>query len=401
MIVAGVMSGTSADGIDVALVRVSDAGHGSSQATGLEAHSGRGRGRPRYTRFELLGQAAFPYPKAVRTAVLAAMNASRTSVADLARLNFLLGDLYAEAVLATQRKLRIKAQLVGCHGQTLFHQGEPQSFLGRKVAVTWQTGEGAVVAARVGIPVVSDFRPADMAAGGKGAPLVPFLDYLLYRHARVGRIVQNIGGIANLTAIPAGALSERVVAFDTGPGNMVMDAVTERLFSKPYDRDGRIAASGRIVEDVVAGILRERFFQKKPPKAAGREEFGREFAQAFVRRCGRAAKADVVATATALTARSIGDAIRKFVMKRNRPYGELIVSGGGAQNPTLLAMLANELKPMGISLRLSDEFGLPSGAKEAAAFALLAYETWNRRPSNIPSATGAQRAAILGKISYA
>ena len=251
------------------------------------------------------------------------------------------------------------------------------------------------------MPVVSDFRPADMAAGGKGAPLVPFLDYLLYRDPRVGRIVQNIGGIANLTAIPAGASTERVIAFDTGPGNMVIDAVTDRLFGKPYDRDGRIAASGAVLEHVVSEALRLPFFRRKPPKTAGREEFGREFAEQFIKRCGRANKADVVATATALTARSIADALRRFVLRRRGRFSEFVVSGGGANNPTLLAMLANELRPLGLKMRSSDEFGLPSEAKEAAAFALMAFETWNRRASNVPSATGAKRAAILGKISYA
>jgi anhydro-N-acetylmuramic acid kinase len=333
--------------------------------------------------------------------VLEAMNATRASVANLARLNFLLAELYAEAVLTTQRRFRLKAELIGCHGQTLYHQGEPANFLGRKLAVTWQTGEGAVIAARVGIPVVSDFRPADMAAGGKGAPLVPFLDYLLYRDQQVGRIVQNIGGIANLTAIPAGASPKQVTAFDTGPGNMVIDGVTDRLFGQPYDRDGRIAASGGVLEPVVAEVLRLPFFRRKPPKTAGREEFGREFAQRFGKRCGRASKADVVATATALTARSIADALRRFVLPRRGSFREFVVSGGGANNPTLLAMLANELRPLHLTIRASDEFGLPSEAKEAAAFALMAYETWNRRPSNIPSATGAKRPAILGKISYA
>jgi len=168
--------------------------------------------------------------------VLAAMNSSSTSVADLARLNFLLGELYAEAVLAAQKKLRVKVDLIGCHGQTLYHQGTPARFLGKRLAVTWQTGEGAVIAARVGVPVVSDFRPADMAAGGKGAPLVPYLDYLLYCDPNIGRVAQNIGGIANLTAIPAGASLDQVMAFDTGPGNMVMDALTEQLFSQPFDR---------------------------------------------------------------------------------------------------------------------------------------------------------------------
>jgi anhydro-N-acetylmuramic acid kinase len=382
MIVAGVMSGTSADGIDVALVRISSASD---------------RSKPR---IKFLGHAAFPYPKDVRRAVLAAMNAPRASVADLARLNFLLAGLYAEAVLATQRRFRIKAELVGCHGQTLYHQGDPAPFLGRKLAVTWQTGEGAVIAARVGVPVVSDFRPADIAAGGKGAPLVPFFDYLMYRDARVGCVVQNIGGIANLTAVPAGASLDKVLAFDTGPGNMVIDAVTERLFGERYDREGRIAASGAVLEHVVAGLLRLPFFRRKPPKTAGREEFGREFVQEFMKRCGRANKRDVVATATALTARSIAEALRRFVITRRSSFSEFIISGGGVNNPTLLAMLANELRPFGLRIRVSDKFGVPSEAKEAMAFALLAYQTWKRQPSNVPSATGAKGPAILGKISY-
>jgi anhydro-N-acetylmuramic acid kinase len=393
VIVAGIMSGTSADGIDVALVRISD--------PSLRA-GGRRKGQPRFARrFQLLGHEHFAYPGPVRRAVLAAMNAPSANVADLARLNFLLAELYADTVLAAQRRFRLKAELIGCHGQTLYHQGEAQRFLGRRVGVTWQSGEGAVIAARVGVPAVSDFRPADMAAGGKGAPLVPFLDYLLYRDEKIGRIVQNIGGIANLTAIPAAALPNKVIAFDTGPGNMVIDAATEKLFGKAFDRDGRIAASGNASEDVIASILRQPFFRQRPPKTAGREEFGKEFARDFLKRCGRITKEDVVATATALTARSIAGAIGRFVMKRRASYGEIVVSGGGANNPTLLAMLANELRPLGVSVRLSDEFGLPSAAKEAAAFALLAYETWHRRPSNLPSATGAKRPAILGKISYA
>jgi anhydro-N-acetylmuramic acid kinase len=303
--------------------------------------------------------------------------------------------------LATQRKFRRQAELIGCHGQTIYHQGEAANFLGRKLAVTWQTGEGAVLAGRVGAPVVSDFRPADMAAGGKGAPLVPFLDYLLYRDARVGRVVQNIGGIGNLSAVPAGAAAEQVTAFDTGPGNMVIDALMERLFHKPYDRDGKIAASGRVLESVLAQTLRAPFFRAKPPKTAGREEFGREFAALFLRRCGRRArKPDIVATATALTARSIADAVRRHVLPRGK-FREFVVAGGGAKNPTLMAILANELGALDLKLRSSDEFGLPAEAKEAVAFAVLAYQTWNHRPANVPSATGARRPAILGKISHA
>ena len=197
------------------------------------------------------------------------MNATKASVADLARLNFLLGELYSDAVLAHSAQVPNKADLVGCHGQTLYHQGEPQLYLGRKVAATWQTGEGAIVAARVGVPVVSDFRPADMAAGGKGAPLVPFLDYMLFRDARVGRIVQNIGGIANLTAIPARAAASDVFAFDTGPGNMVIDAVTEKLFGQPFDRGGKIAASGKVLDKVIPAVLQRRFLSRQAPENGG------------------------------------------------------------------------------------------------------------------------------------
>jgi anhydro-N-acetylmuramic acid kinase len=311
-----------------------------------------------------------------------------------------LGELYAEAVLATERQYALKSELVGCHGQTLYHQGEPESFLGRSLAVTWQTGEGSVIAARVGVPVVTDFRPADMAAGGKGAPLVPFLDYILYRSPSLGRVVQNIGGIANLTAIPAGCSPQHVLAFDTGPGNMVIDAVMDQLYDKPYDIDGYIAATGTVLEHVLSELLRASFFLRKPPKTAGREEFGREFVGDFLRRCRRSRKQDIVATATALTARSIAQSLRRFVVKRPGSFKELVVSGGGAKNPTLLSMMNAELSKLGIQLRLSDEFGLPTEAKEAVAFALLAFQSWHKQPSNIPSATGATRPAIMGKVSY-
>jgi anhydro-N-acetylmuramic acid kinase len=418
MIVAGVMSGTSADGINVAFVRMGDTGR---QAGDRRCGVGR-RGRPPHigpphTELELLGHAEFPYPANVRRLVLASMNSQRATVADLARLNFLLGELYAQAVLSTQKKLRLKAELVGCHGQTLYHQGTPALFLGEQLAVTWQTGEASLIAARVGVPVVSDFRPSDMAAGGKGAPLVPYLDYLLYRDPSIGRIALNIGGIANLTAIPAKASLDQVIAFDTGPGNMLIDALAEQLFGQACDRDGKIAASGRVLEHVLARFVRESFFRQKPPRTAGREEFGGEFAREFLHACRVAPSAsaptqsvrssrtatvekrDVIATATAFAARSIRSAIHKFVLSK-ASFSEVIVSGGGTRNPTLMAGLANELRELGMHLRSSDEFGIPSEAKEAVAFAMLAFATWNRRPSNVPSATGAKRPAVLGKICY-
>ena len=322
MIVAGVMSGTSADGINVALARI--------------------QGRGFRSRLELLAHYQFPYPDNVRRAVLATMNAKAASVADLARLNFLLGEHYADAVRTAQRRARVECELIGCHGQTLYHQGNPALFLGRRVACTWQTGETAIIAAKLGVPIVSDFRPADMAVGGKGAPLVPFLDYILYRHLRYGRIVQNLGGIGNLTAIPPRALPEDVVAFDTGPGNMLIDAVAEQLFNRSYDRNGRLAARGEPLERVLQQVLRHPFFRQKPPKTAGREQFGREFVRDFLRLCRRADENDIIATATALTARSVGIAVRRFALPLvDLPFRfrEFVVSGGGTKNATLLRMI--------------------------------------------------------------
>jgi len=379
LIVAGVMSGTSADGVDVAVVRI--------------------QGRGSYLSFDLLLHDYSEYPKPIRQAVLAAMNAGRTSVAELSRLNFRLGEFYADAVARAQKKAGKKLDLVGCHGQTIYHQGTAEPYLGEKIACTWQTGEGSVVAARLGVPVVSDFRPADMAAGGKGAPLVPLLDYAIFRSKHKGMIVQNIGGIANLTAIPADAQPDEMTAFDTGPGNMVIDRLMQVLFGKPFDRDGATARKGTILKPMLEELLDADYFKLKPPKTAGREEFGAEYADRFLRRCGKAAKADVIATATALTARSMAQAVHRFVLKRGR-YHDWVVSGGGTKNAALMSMLEKEAAELGLWLRHSDSFGIPSGAKEAVAFALLAYQTWNQLPGNVPSATGAKRAAVLGKISY-
>jgi len=383
MIVAGVMSGTSADGVNVALARI--------------------LGRNTSLRWQLLGHAAFPYPAAVRNFALKQMNAASARVADLARLNFLLAEIYADAVQQTLREFKVtKLELIGCHGQTLYHQGEPAPFLGRKLAVTWQTGEGAVLAGRTGVPVVSDFRPADMAAGGKGAPLVPMLDLLVYRHRRRGRILQNIGGIGNLTAIPAGAKSDQVIAFDTGPGNMVIDACMERLYGRRFDKDGRIAGSGSVLQNVLAKVLHQPFFRKQPPKTAGREEFGREFVFRFLKLCGRARPQDVIATATEITAVSIAKALGDFVLGDfSGQYRDFVCAGGGTRNKALVRSLRKRLSALNLEWHTSDEFGVPAEAKEALAFALLAYLTWNRQPGNIPSATGASRPAILGKISYA
>jgi anhydro-N-acetylmuramic acid kinase len=379
LIVAGVMSGTSADGIDVAIARV--------------------LGRRFDLRFELLAHQHFAYPRAVRETVLKTMNATRIGVAELSRLNFLLGELYAEAIRKTQHAGKFKLELIGCHGQTIYHQGDPALYLGKKISCTWQTGEGAVIAARLKVPVVSDFRPADMAAGGKGAPLVPFLDYAVFRSRHVGRIAQNIGGIANLTAIAPNAKPENVLAFDTGPGNMVIDQLMQLLFGQPYDRNGEVARRGRILQPILEESLKLPFLRRKPPKTAGREEFGAVCARNFLRRCRKASREDVIATATALTVHSISDALKRFVSPQG-DFRDYIVSGGGARNRTLMRMLEAETSKLGLRLGHSDDFGIPSQAKESLAFALLAYQTWNKQPANIPSATGATHPAVLGKISY-
>jgi anhydro-N-acetylmuramic acid kinase len=399
MTVAGIMSGTSADGIDVAVVRIANRSHPSRKNKDAAKV-----GRPTQPKLTLLAHEGFRFPAALRRAVLAAMNAESISTAELARLNWRLGLAYAEAVQATTQRHKIKLDLIGCHGQTLFHQAKAAAYAGRKFACTWQAGETAMLAATLGVPVVSNFRPADMAAGGQGAPLVPLLDYVLFADARRGRVLQNIGGIANLTAIPAGANAKQVIAFDTGPGNMVIDALAQQLFGKPFDRNGALAAEGTVLEPVLAAELRNPYYRLKPPRTAGREQFGRAYVADFSVACSKASRKpeDALATATALTAETIAASFSRFVLVKMRKSPiDYVVSGGGARNATLMAMLAQRLEPLGCELAASEEFGLPAEAKEAAAFALLAWQTWHRLPGNVPAATGARKAAILGQVTYA
>ncbi len=396
MTVAGVMSGTSADGIDVAVVRIAG------------THPRRNKrvkdGATPSLKLTLLAHEGFAYPKVLREKVLAAMNAASTSTAELARLNWRLGLTYAEAVQATIAKHKVKLDLVGCHGQTLYHQARAERYAGRSFACTWQAGEAQAIAEALRVPVVSNFRPADIFAGGQGAPLVPLLDYVFFADRKRGRVLQNIGGIANLTAIPAGATPHEVIAFDTGAGNMVIDWLAQKLFGKSFDRNGALAAEGTILEPVLRDALRHPYFRLKPPRTAGREQFGRAYAAEFLEKCMARSKnaQDALATATALTAETIARSYAQFVlptMRRNDV--DFIVSGGGARNRTLVAMLAARFEPLGCDLATSEAFGMPAAAKEAAAFALLAWQTWHRLPGNVPSATGASRPVILGQITYA
>jgi anhydro-N-acetylmuramic acid kinase len=384
MLVAGVMSGTSADGIDVAIVRIAE----------------RHRSEPK---IKLVAHEAFPYPAALRRNVLAAMNAQSIATAELARLNWRLGIAYAEAVRATAAKHRVELDLVGCHGQTLYHQARAESYAGRKFACTWQLGEAAAIAAAVQAPVVSNFRPTDILAGGQGAPLVPLLDFVLFADPKRGRVLQNIGGIANLTAVPAGGSAKQVMAFDTGPGNMVMDALMHELFGKAFDRDGKVAAGGAVLTQALERALKDAYFQRTPPRTAGREQFGREYAARFLKECRKHSHnpADAVATATALTAESIAASYAQFVRRtmKDAPV-DYIVSGGGAHNGALMRMLRRRLEQMGCVVSTSEEFGIPAAAKEGAAFALLAWMTWHHLPGNVPSATGAKTPVILGQVTY-
>jgi anhydro-N-acetylmuramic acid kinase len=377
----GIMSGTSADGIDVALVRISD----------------------RAARVENF--AAFPFPARIRKTILELGEGRATTTAELSQLNFLLGDVFAEAAAAACRKFRVRPSqiaLIGSHGQTVFHQGMPARFCGRRVASTLQMGEPSVIAARTGITTVGDFRPADMAAGGQGAPLVPFVDYLLYRNARVGRAALNIGGIANVTVIPRSARITDVFAFDTGPGNMVIDALVRHFTHgrKSFDRNAEMATRGKLLPGLLDQLLRDKYFLKRPPKTAGREQYGENYLRRVLahREARRARPQDVIRTATILTALSIVDAFHRYVQPRTK-VAETIISGGGTHNPLLVAQLQAALP--GILLRTSGELGVPEDAKEAFAFALLAWETLHRRPANVPAATGARKAVVLGKVCYA
>jgi anhydro-N-acetylmuramic acid kinase len=327
------------------------------------------------------------------------------SSAQISQLNFRVGQVFAEAALRACRKFRVNPRriaFIGSHGQTVYHQGLPSSFLGARVASTLQIGEPAVIAGLTGITTVGDFRPADMAVGGQGAPLVPFVDYLLYRDARQGRVALNIGGIANVTVIPRAARPSAVFAFDTGPGNMILDGLV-RHFTKgkrAYDKGARMARKGCVLSELLAELLRDPYFRRAPPKTAGREQFGAEYVNRIIawgNKHGSRAE-DLLRTTTEFTTASIVDAFRRLIAPRAR-VSRLIVSGGGVRNPLIMELLSLGLS--GIQVLSSNEMGLPADAKEAFAFALLANETMNHRPSNLPSATGARRPAILGKICYA
>lgn len=417
MLVLGMMSGTSADGIDVALARIS--------------------GAPSNLKAKLLGHTSAKFPPALRKEILRVAEQRPISAGTLSQLSFRLGELFADAALAACRKFRVlpkRVSLIGSHGQTIFHQGRAIPFFGSPTASTLQIGEPSVIAARTGITTVADFRPADIALGGQGAPLVPYADYLLYRHAKFGRVSLNLGGIANITVLPRACKPQQVLAFDTGPANMLIDALVSHFTRgrQRYDKNARFAQTGRPVPALIDELMRDPYLKLAPPKSTGREYYGNSYLKKILAlgRRHRARPADLVCTATVFTALSIVDALDRFVLPKTKIH-QLIISGGGAYNPVVLALLSAAFRDPraqgnshsipsilvgersivrlhmkiahvpAIEVLPSSRLGIPEDAKEAFAFALLAYETFHQRPSNLPSATGARGPAILGKISHA
>ena len=331
------------------------------------------------------GQAFAPDQLATAQAVLANAQVRKVVVKDR-RIAVPLDQLIsAQSALKKAKLDPLSITVIGCHGQTIYHEDG---------VCTLQIGNGCVLAERLAKPVVSDFRPRDVAAGGKGAPLAPYFDYLWFRHARRHRVLLNLGGIGNLTAIPAGAGPDQVIAFDTGPGNMVIDQLTawHTAGRQGFDRHGRLAAQGQPNRLLLDQLLKDPWFKRKPPKSAGREQYGVEFIDAL--KATGLPPLDLIATATVFTAATVADQIARFV-----PFtpGDLIVAGGGARNPVIMRQLAAFLP--GTAVSTSTDHGLDSDAKEAVFFAVLAHETWHGHPSSIPGATGARHASVLGKLS--
>jgi len=428
LLVLGMMSGTSADGIDAALVKIS--------------------GAPPNLKIDLLNHTHQPFPSAIRKEILRVAEQNPLTPAEFSQLHARLGHVYAEAAIAAAKKFHTslkKIDLIANHGQTIFHQPPKNSFsplatrLSRAesrghsplpsstIPSTLQLGDGSVIANVTGITTISDFRPADMAVGGQGAPLVPFADYLLYRHPKLGRVSLNLGGIANITVIPSAAKPQDVFAFDTGPANILIDALVQHFTHgrQRFDKNAAFARRGHINNALIYRLMKDPYLKLRPPKSTGREYFGAYYVKDLLKfaRKHEIKPADLLYTVTYFTAESVVDALCRFVLPKHKIH-QLIVSGGGTRNPLLMLQLETLLQalsrpnsssssfsrhsplatrhfPNPIEVVPSSHFQIPEEAKEALAFALMAYETFHHRPSNLPSATGACRPAILGKISYA
>jgi anhydro-N-acetylmuramic acid kinase len=384
--VVGLMSGTSVDGVDAALIEI-----------GVAAD---------VTNWRLLGWCHLPWAPELKYEILDACRAD-APVQKIVLLNYRIAEVFADAAKSVVAQCGLKTEqidVIASHGQTVWHQSEPMLLAGRPTRGTLQIGEPAVIAARTGCMVIADFRAADMAVGGQGAPLVPMSDRLLFGSNKETRVVQNIGGIANATYLPIGCQSREeaeIIAFDTGPGNMVIDGIVREMTAgqQEYDPDGQWAAQGQIQEELLAECLAHPYFQQPPPKSTGRELFGKAYVHWFCQRARERGMRweDMLATASALTVESIAQAYERWLLPK-APIHRVIVGGGGVHNRWLMQRLRQRLAP--IALSTHEEFGVPDDAKEAIAFALLGYLTLRGMPGNLPSATGAARSVVLGKIVF-
>jgi anhydro-N-acetylmuramic acid kinase len=377
-LIIGLMSGTSVDGIDAVLLRV--------------------RGNGVHTAYRQLAFITQPYPRDVRQLIIRNSIAGSSSVEEITRLNFLLGELFADAaacVVESAGYSLSNVDLIGSHGQTIHHLPNIWRFAGKRIRATLQIGDPSVIAKRTGVPTVGDFRVGDVGLGGQGAPLVPYLDFLLFRSAAKARGLLNIGGIANITILPKNCKLEDVQAFDTGPGNMVVDAVVNRLYHKPFDRDGKLAMRGRTSGSLLRRLADHPFVRKRPPKSTGREEFGEKFVNRVLQLGSSLTTQDLLATVAELTPYCVHENYVRFIEKKVK-LDELVVSGGGAQNRAIMAGLQKYFRP--VPVRTIEEYGVSSDAKEAVCFALLANETISGNPGNVPAVTGAKERTLLGKI---
>lgn len=376
-VIIGLMSGTSADGVDASIVRI--------------------KGHAKDSKVELIYHYHYEYPKEIKELIYRLFDLEKTDIPFLSNMNFLLGEIFADTAIEAIKESGLSqndVDLIASHGQTVFHSPYPQKLGNFQIRSTLQIGEGAVIAEKTGITTICDFRVRDMVVGGQGAPLVPFADWVLFTSEEFTRGVLNIGGIANITILPKGANIDDVLAFDTGPGNMVIDEVVREISNGKlnFDRDGSIARKGKVSNKLLEMLLLHPYFSLSPPKSTGREIFGRLFAINLYKR-GKSlglSDEDIVATATAFSAATIANSIKQYGIE------ELIIGGGGVYNSYLIELIKNSLP--GIRIRTHEDFGIPNQAKEALAFAILANEVVFNSPNNVPSATGAKKNVILGKI---
>jgi anhydro-N-acetylmuramic acid kinase len=378
--VVGLMSGTSLDGVDVVLIEVEGSGT--------------------FTKLNVLGYLEHPFPTGLKEKILKNSVKESSNVEDISQLNFLLPNIYYEAIKELCANINFNLaniDLIGSHGQTIQHLPNPKEYFAKNISSTLQIGDPSVLAKLSGITTIGDFRTGDIALGGEGAPLIPYFDYILFHSHQKNRALLNIGGISNFTILNKEKGMKEVIAFDTGPGNMMIDTLTKLLFDKEFDKDGDLARAGKLNEDLYSSLIqKDNFIERKPPKSTGREEYGEIFLLELYEKYKSINKNDWLHTITKFTAYGIRKNYEKFVKEETR-IDELIISGGGAKNKFLYEILSSEFGES-VEVKVIDDIGISSDAKEAICFAILANETISGNPTNIPRTTGASRPTILGKI---